>query len=64
MTAAFAGLSLDRALGRTRVMAIANVTPDSFSDGGERLDPTQAIDVLARVEFVMKSGAVYRRPAH
>jgi imidazolonepropionase-like amidohydrolase len=26
-------------------------------------DPTQAIDVLARVEFVMKSGAVYRRPA-
>ncbi len=27
-------------------------------------DPTQAIEVLARVEFVMKSGAVYRRPAH
>jgi imidazolonepropionase-like amidohydrolase len=27
-------------------------------------DPTQAIDVLARVEFVMKNGAVYRRPAH
>jgi imidazolonepropionase-like amidohydrolase len=26
-------------------------------------DPTQAIDVLTRVEFVMKSGAVYRRPA-
>ena len=26
-------------------------------------DPTQAIGVLARVEFVMKSGAVYRRPA-
>ena len=25
-------------------MAIVNVTPDSFSDGGERLDPTQAID--------------------
>jgi dihydropteroate synthase len=44
LTAAFAGLSLDRALGRTRVMAIVNVTPDSFSDGGERLDPTQAID--------------------
>jgi dihydropteroate synthase len=40
LTAAFAGLSLDR----IRVMAIANVTPDSFSDGGERLDPTQAID--------------------
>ena len=27
-------------------------------------DPTQVIGVLARVEFVMKSGAVYRRPAH
>ena len=25
-------------------MAIANVTPDSFSDGGERLEPAQAID--------------------
>jgi dihydropteroate synthase len=25
-------------------MAIVNVTPDSFSDGGERLDKTQAID--------------------
>ena len=40
MTAAFAGLSLDR----VRVMAILNVTPDSFSDGGERVDPAQAID--------------------
>ncbi len=25
-------------------MAIANVTPDSFSDGGERLDPARAIE--------------------
>ncbi len=25
-------------------MAIVNVTPDSFSDGGERLEPAQAID--------------------
>jgi dihydropteroate synthase len=25
-------------------MAIVNVTPDSFSDGGERLDPVRAID--------------------
>ena len=24
-------------------MAIVNVTPDSFSDGGERLDPARAI---------------------
>jgi dihydropteroate synthase len=44
LTAAFAGLSLDRILGRTRLMAILNVTPDSFSDGGEHLDPAQAID--------------------
>src|SRR5215475_8085534 len=36
----FAGLSLDR----VRVMAILNVTPDSFSDGGQHLDPAQAID--------------------
>jgi dihydropteroate synthase len=36
----FGGLALDR----PRVMAIVNVTPDSFSDGGERLDITQAID--------------------
>jgi dihydropteroate synthase len=36
----FAGLDL----GRTRVMAVVNVTPDSFSDGGERLDPARAID--------------------
>lgn len=40
MTRRFAGLALDRPL----VMAIVNVTPDSFSDGGERLDPARAID--------------------
>ena len=36
----FAGGALDR----PRIMAIVNVTPDSFSDGGERFDPAQAID--------------------
>lgn len=36
----FAGIVLDR----PRIMAIVNVTPDSFSDGGERLEPAQAID--------------------
>ncbi len=40
MTAAFAGLALDR----VRLMAVLNVTPDSFSDGGERFEATQAID--------------------
>jgi dihydropteroate synthase len=36
----FAGVPLDR----PRIMAIVNVTPDSFSDGGERLDPARAVD--------------------
>jgi dihydropteroate synthase len=36
----FGGVPLDR----PRVMAIVNVTPDSFSDGGERLETAQAID--------------------
>jgi dihydropteroate synthase len=30
-------------LGRTRVMGVVNVTPDSFSDGGEHLDAESAI---------------------
>ncbi|MBK8177143.1 MAG: dihydropteroate synthase [Rhodospirillales bacterium] len=35
----FAGLALDRPL----IMGIVNVTPDSFSDGGQTLDPKAAI---------------------
>ena len=35
----WAGLTLDR----PRVMAVLNVTPDSFSDGGDHLDPDAAI---------------------
>ncbi len=35
----FAGLSLDR----PRLMGVVNVTPDSFSDGGDFLDPDRAI---------------------
>lgn len=30
-------------LGRTRVMGVVNVTPDSFSDGGDFLDPDIAV---------------------
>jgi len=37
---AFAGLAMDR----PRVMGIVNVTPDSFSDGGQFFDPQAAID--------------------
>src|SRR5262249_4882602 len=40
LIANFGGVALDR----PRVMAIVNVTPDSFSDGGERFDKAQAID--------------------
>jgi dihydropteroate synthase len=44
-----AGRSL--ALGdRTLVMGIINVTPDSFSDGGELLDPERAIAAGVRME--------------
>ena len=44
--APFAGVPMDR----PRIMAVINVTPDSFSDGGDRLDPGRAIeDGLAMV---------------
>ncbi|MHA1599497.1 MAG: dihydropteroate synthase [Alphaproteobacteria bacterium] len=35
----FAGLDM----GRPQVMGVINVTPDSFSDGGDRFDPERAI---------------------
>ncbi len=38
--AAFAGLDM----GRSAIMGVVNVTPDSFSDGGDHLDPARAID--------------------
>jgi dihydropteroate synthase len=34
---------------RTLVMGIVNVTPDSFSDGGELLDPGRAVEAAARM---------------
>jgi dihydropteroate synthase len=36
------------ALGAPRIMAIINTTPDSFSDGGDHLDPAAAADFAAR----------------
>lgn len=43
----FAGISMDRA----RIMGIVNVTPDSFSDGGDRFDAATAIaDAFAMVD--------------
>src|SRR5277367_5630164 len=38
------------ALGRPLVMGILNVTPDSFSDGGQYLDPAQAVDHALEME--------------
>lgn len=40
LRAPFAGLALDR----PRIMGIVNVTPDSFSDGGDFADPARAAD--------------------
>jgi dihydropteroate synthase len=42
-TAPFAGLDLSGEGGRPRVMGIVNVTPDSFSDGGDYADADAAI---------------------
>ena len=48
--AAIAGLSLDT----PRIMGILNLTPDSFSDGGEFADPNKA---LARARRMLAEGA-------
>jgi dihydropteroate synthase len=42
--------------GRTLVMGIINVTPDSFSDGGQLLDPVRAVD--AGVQMVEEGADV------
>ena len=39
----FAGLALSGAGARPRIMGVCNVTPDSFSDGGDHTEPAQAI---------------------
>lgn len=41
------GKTLD--LSVPRVMGVLNVTPDSFSDGGQHLEPSAAIDRVARM---------------
>lgn len=48
--ASFAGLTLDR----PRIMGIVNVTPDSFSDGGEAL---RIEDAVARGRAILEAGA-------
>lgn len=52
--------------GRTRVMGILNLTPDSFSDGGRWLDPERAVDhALAMIDAgadLLDLGAESTRP--
>jgi len=36
--------------GRTQIMGILNVTPDSFSDGGKYLDPAVAVDQALQMQ--------------
>ena len=47
---AIAGVSMDS----PRIMGIVNVTPDSFSDGGEQLEPASAIE---HAKALSRSGA-------
>lgn len=58
----FAGLALDR----PHLMGIVNVTPDSFSDGGEWLDPARAAaharDLAAEGAVMIDVGAESTRP--
>ncbi|MCZ4280804.1 dihydropteroate synthase [Kiloniella laminariae] len=41
----FAGLDMTQ----PQIMAVINVTPDSFSDGGDRYDPARAVDDALRM---------------
>lgn len=50
----------------TRTMAVINVTPDSFSDGGKFLDPNQAVDrcleLAAKGADILDIGGESTRP--
>ncbi len=58
----FAGLSLDK----PRIIGIINVTPDSFSDGGEALAPDDALDrgraMIAAGADILDVGGESTRP--
>lgn len=53
---------------RTRVMGILNVTPDSFSDGGEYLEPESALRQAERLQQegvdILDVGGQSTRPGH
>lgn len=46
---AFAGLALSGEGARPRIMGVCNVTPDSFSDGGDHANPAGAITFARRL---------------
>jgi dihydropteroate synthase len=52
--------------GRTLVMGILNVTPDSFADGGQRFDPARAIaaglQMIAEGAHILDVGGESTRP--
>lgn len=50
----FAGLALSGAGARPRIMGVCNVTPDSFSDGGDHAAPAQA---MAFAQLLSNTGA-------
>lgn len=62
------GRALDLTGGRTRIMGILNVTPDSFSDGGRYLDveaaTRRAREMVAEGAHVLDIGAESTRPGH
>ena len=55
-------------LARPRIMGILNVTPDSFSDGGENVDPDAAIarglQMLDEGADIIDVGGESTRPGH
>jgi dihydropteroate synthase len=59
-------MSLLSPIGRTRVMGVINVTPDSFSDGGRWMDPDTAIrhglDMAAAGADIIDVGGESTRP--
>ncbi len=58
----------EMSLSRPRIMGILNVTPDSFSDGGENLDPKVAVEHALRMlddgADIIDVGGESTRPGH
>ena len=54
--------------GKILIMGIVNVTPDSFSDGGETFSPSDAVEHALRLERdgadIIDIGAQSTRPGH